>query len=156
MVLSLSPVGERINGVLSLFFYCFIYFFFVTLDSMSRFVAILAFLLCSALSGQGRGVTTPTDRGEVSAELISSIYVEQIECEREGNNFAEQSVSISAPVSSVSLSLHRTPQPRVATTPSLLHSISSGCYYCIRFSLYLLTGRRSIDYYLYTLCQLRL
>ena len=121
---------------------------------MGKFLTILLFYLCSASFMQSADLSSSAAKS--GCEQIASRYVEQIDCQRQCNNFAHRSEQISIPSTSVTTAAEKSYQPRVAVIGDNLHSLCVVNYYCTRFSLYRLCGRRAIDYYLYTLCRLRL
>ena len=121
---------------------------------MFKIIVIVLSILCAATGLDGVGYSSLEVKP--SKDEIGSRYVEQIECEHRCNNFAERSLTISIPTTNITSSAVRSQYVRASEAVSTLHSISTGCHYCIRFSLYRSAGKRVIDYYLDTLCHLRL
>ena len=121
---------------------------------MYRLLTILAYLLLSALINQGGcGVVCNQQSGQSS---VSSLYVEQIAASHSYNNTIHLNTSISVPVTGAVQTAVRGQWSRDISSSSMLHSVAANNSYCIRFAAYLLSGRRVLEYYLYSLCQLRL
>ena len=121
---------------------------------MFKLMIILLTALCSTI-GLSSG-SYASESSSCGTEEFVSKYTTQIECEHRYNNTLEHSSTITVPSTTISYSAARGQQSRVSTATSALHTISARCNYCIQFSLYRTTSWRVIDYYLYTLCQLRL
>lgn len=123
--------------------------------TMCRFLAILLFMLGSALFGQGADAVAAPSAAQ--RDDISSLYVEQISASHRYNNTLHTTTTVCVPATSVtnlSMRLQRV-NLDICKGSSLL-SVATNCCYCADFSAYLLTGRRAIDYFLYKLCRLRL
>lgn len=121
---------------------------------MGKFLTILLFYLCSTFLVQGAdSVSAYTECDSVE---FASRYKEQIDCQRQCNNYAHRAESITVPTTSVTTLAAKSSQARVATLSSAVRLLAVDNNYNGQFSLYPLCGRRAIDYYLYTLCQLRL
>lgn len=130
----------------------------VIFATMLRLVYIVFISLCSYLFGQGAIVVA--DRAEGSEyeqkQIVANRYTEQLVCAHRCNNTAQRSESISVPATSSILSLARTQHHRVDIDSAPIPTIASKSNFSIRFSLYRICCSRVIDYYLYTLCCLRL
>ncbi len=130
------------------------YIFTTFVLCMGKVLTILLFYLCSTFFVQGAdSISVYTECDSVE---FASRYQVQIDCQRQCNNFAHHTEQISIPSTSVTTVAVKSYQPRVTAIGDNLHSLCVVNYYCTRFSLYRLCGRRAIDYYLYTLCRLRL
>ena len=122
---------------------------------MYRWIYILLLSFCSFIGWQGEAIASNSDSIN-KVELIADRYVEQLECAHRYNNFANRSHSITIPATSISTVGTRGQQMRLCADSATLTSIASGVIYSIEFSLYRICSGRAIDYYLYTLCCLRL
>lgn len=137
------------NGVLIFVFAKYLYLCI----TMRRVLSILLFALCLALFGQGSEGASVCIKKE--SESLKNRYTEQIDCQQRCNNFAHRTESISVPATSVTTFGVKSFHPRLASVATA--TISTGTnYLTTNFSYFIICGRRAIDYYLYTLCQLRL
>ena len=120
---------------------------------MRKWIYILILALCSIVCGQGHLVAS--DSNDISREeVLANHYSEQLECAHKYNNFATRTHSISIPTTNSSTTAARE-QVRTSAN-AVLPTISARAVYSIRHSVYHICSRRIIDYYLYTLCCLRL
>ena len=122
---------------------------------MKKVLTIVLLYICSVSFIQGSNLSSQA--AMVECEQLSSRYVEQLDCQHRCNNFAHRSESFSIPSTTVTSLGVKSHQYRTLTGCATLFAHTSAAnYYCTQFSLYTICGRRAIDYYLYTLCQLRL
>lgn len=120
---------------------------------MRKWIYILILALCSVICEQGQAFAS--ECSEISREeVLANHYSEQLECAHKYNNFATRSHSISIPTTNSSTSATREQVRLLADTA--LPSIAAGAIYAVNHSVYRICSRRVIDYYLYTLCCLRL
>lgn len=89
-----------------------------------------------------------------SKQELQSLYREQLECAHRHNNFATRTESISVPTTTSTTSVARE-QARASAT-DVAHTTAARAVLSVAYTLYRTSGRRIIDYYLYTLCCLRL
>lgn len=100
------------------------------------------------------GNTKSESTSSITYDALHSDFAEQITCERVSNPVAESLSQVTISTTSCS-TLSRTATPRHQSVGSTLHSIACGLAYCTEYHHYRLSNR-AIDYYLYTLCVLRL
>lgn len=147
----ITIVKKRQSLALRLSFFAKYYYL---CNQMGKFLTILLFYLCSTFFVQGAdSISVYTECDSVE---FASRYQVQIDCQRQCNNFAHRTESITVPTTSVTTLAAKGSQARVATLGSAVQKLTISSNYNGQFSLYPLCGRRAIDYYLYTLCQLRL
>lgn len=125
---------------------------------MLRLVHILFISLCTFIFGQGAFVIT--ERTEYvehnEQQVVANRYTEQLECAHRCNNTAESSHSITVPASSSTTSCARAQHQRLEVGNTPIASYASKPNFSVQSSLYRICCSRVIDYYLYTLCCLRL
>lgn len=91
---------------------------------------------------------------EVCEQELSSRYQEQLENQQRHNNFATRTETISVSTSSSTSSASRA-QVR-AISVGVIHTAAARAVYLVQQTLNCKCSRRIVDYYLYTLCCLRL
>ncbi|MBQ9138431.1 MAG: hypothetical protein IJX65_07350 [Alistipes sp.] len=125
---------------------------------MRHLIYIIMTLLCSFSFGQGIEAFSQraesVEKGEHNR--LESRYAVQLECAHRCNNYAERSQSISVPTTNISSAGARANHHRVDSIIAPMPTVAAGAIFSIRFSLYRICSKRVIDYYLYTLCCLRL
>ena len=122
---------------------------------MFKMLYILFFATCSLLFGQQVEFASDNNISD-SEQSLTSRYTTQLECAHRHNNYAEQCTSISVPAGSVSTLGARGQQQKVTSTTATLATATVSAIFSIRHTLYRIRCKRAIDYYLYTLCCLRL
>ncbi len=122
---------------------------------MLRLVYIVLLSLCSFIFGQGVVVATNNSEQHSVAEVVANRFTQQLECAHRCNNSAERTHSITVPATTTTVSGTRV-QHRVDMCAVPQVAVGAKVNFSIRFSLYRICCKRVIDYYLYTLCCLRL
>ena len=121
---------------------------------MFKMLYILFFAICSLLFGQQ--VDFASEHTSSSEQSLTSRYTTQLECAHRHNNYAEQCTSISVPAGSVSTLGTRGQQQKATNATAIVATATAGAIFSVQHTLYRIYGKRAIDYYLYTLCCLRL
>lgn len=102
------------------------------------------------------GESKSVDIAQLPVEELSSLFSQQIECENRNNTSAELPQTITVPVSASVLSGVRSQNLRADALCNIVQNqVANVCHY-LRSEFCSLAGSRVIDYYLYTLCCLRL
>ncbi|MBQ5753290.1 MAG: hypothetical protein IIV91_03685 [Alistipes sp.] len=125
---------------------------------MRRYIYILFGLLCCfAVEGFCFASCQERDGERVEREcgVLASEFACQIACAHRDNSSAERVVQVRVPVLNVSGVSVRQPLPRNVCGVESVRGAAAGVGYTLRAHLYRLSAR-AVDYYIYTLCVLRL
>lgn len=120
-------------------------------------VMLIGSLCCLAAEG-----ASFVDRVDVAGDgeprecgVLASEYACQVACAHRDNSSAERVAQVRVPVSNVSGVSVRQPAPRNVCGAEPIRGAASGVGYTLHTHLYRLS-QRAVDYYIYTLCVLRL
>jgi hypothetical protein len=124
---------------------------------MRRLVLLFVLLLCSAFVDVPNGVAIAEQSRDVapSSREHCEWSIAEISMPDDDGNSAERVVPVTVSVINSVTTLTRSFSMRSDYLPSTIQAVASGLHYIVGFFPYRL-GCRAVDYYLYTLCRLRL
>ena len=125
---------------------------------MRRFIDILSFVLCCIGLHDAESTVAPCREGAYDC-AVGNCYDVQLECRNRYNLNIDSVVSLCVPPCNVSASHHapRYGSMRILHSEVVGRNVAPLCRYCTNRYIHRLSpGERAVEYYLYTLCRIRI